>query len=55
MFVLVLIVIYRNVSFKYPGTTEYALKDVSFKLEAGQLCVSAEVDHEISHAFLKPQ
>ncbi|NGP88054.1 ABC transporter ATP-binding protein [Aliifodinibius halophilus] len=27
---------FRNVSFKYPGADEYALKDVSFKVEAGQ-------------------
>ncbi|KAI0079057.1 P-loop containing nucleoside triphosphate hydrolase protein [Panus rudis PR-1116 ss-1] len=30
---------FRNVSFKYPGAQEYALRDVSFKLEQGQLCV----------------
>ncbi|KAH8120695.1 P-loop containing nucleoside triphosphate hydrolase protein [Phellopilus nigrolimitatus] len=30
---------FRNVSFKYPGSDEYALKDVSFKIEHGQLCV----------------
>lgn len=28
-----------NVSFKYPGTDRYALKDVSFTLRPGQLCV----------------
>lgn len=27
---------FRNVSFKYPGAEEYALKDVSLKVEAGQ-------------------
>ncbi|KAI8983177.1 P-loop containing nucleoside triphosphate hydrolase protein [Trametes punicea] len=30
---------FRNVSFRYPGSELYALRDVSFKLEAGQLCV----------------
>ncbi|KAL7285975.1 hypothetical protein ACG7TL_001090 [Trametes sanguinea] len=30
---------FRNVSFRYPGSEQYALHDVSFKLEAGQLCV----------------
>lgn len=29
----------RNVSFRYPGSEQYALRDVSFKLSAGQLCV----------------
>jgi ABC-type multidrug transport system fused ATPase/permease subunit len=28
-----------HVSFKYPGTDTYALRDVSFKIEKGQLCV----------------
>lgn len=32
-------------SFKYPGTDEYALKDVSFNMIAGQLCVSALSAH----------
>ncbi|CDO69837.1 hypothetical protein BN946_scf184803.g35 [Trametes cinnabarina] len=30
---------FRNVSFRYPGSERYALRDVSFKLDAGQLCV----------------
>ncbi|KIJ45081.1 hypothetical protein M422DRAFT_251278 [Sphaerobolus stellatus SS14] len=32
---------FRNVSFKYPGVEgdRYAIKDVSFKIDAGQLCV----------------
>jgi len=30
---------YRNVSFKYPGTEKYALRNVSFKIGAGHLCV----------------
>lgn len=29
-----------NVSFTYPGAQDYALRDVSFKLGQGQLCVS---------------
>ncbi|KIK60401.1 hypothetical protein GYMLUDRAFT_225945 [Collybiopsis luxurians FD-317 M1] len=30
---------FRNVSFKYPGSSKYALKNVSFKIGKGQLCV----------------
>ncbi|KAF9524673.1 P-loop containing nucleoside triphosphate hydrolase protein [Crepidotus variabilis] len=30
---------FRDVSFIYPGSTSYALKNVSFKLGKGQLCV----------------
>lgn len=30
----------RHVYFRYPGSDINALQDVSFKLEAGQLCVS---------------
>ncbi|KAG1814414.1 P-loop containing nucleoside triphosphate hydrolase protein [Suillus subaureus] len=30
---------FRNVSFRYPGAEKYALRDVSFKIGAGQLCV----------------
>jgi ABC-type multidrug transport system fused ATPase/permease subunit len=29
----------RNVTFKYPGNDSYALHNVSFKIEKGQLCV----------------
>lgn len=29
----------RNVSFKYPGSETMALRDVSFKIDKGQLCV----------------
>ena len=29
----------RNVSFKYPDAKDYALRNVSFKLLPGQLCV----------------
>jgi hypothetical protein len=30
---------YRNVSFRYPDAHNDALKDVSFKIGKGQLCV----------------
>ncbi|KIY45697.1 P-loop containing nucleoside triphosphate hydrolase protein [Fistulina hepatica ATCC 64428] len=30
---------FRNVSFCYPGSTAYALRNVSFKINQGQLCV----------------
>lgn len=30
---------FRNVSFQYPGAHDYALRNISFKLEQGQLCV----------------
>ena len=30
----------RNVSFRYPGSDGFVLRDVSFKIEKGQLCVS---------------
>ncbi|KAH8101550.1 P-loop containing nucleoside triphosphate hydrolase protein [Cristinia sonorae] len=44
---------FRNVSFKYPGTDEYALRDVSFKLEAGQLCVIVGVNGSGKSTILK--
>jgi len=28
----------RNVAFKYPGSEKYALRDISFRVEQGQLC-----------------
>ena len=31
----------RNVSFRYPGKDDFALRNISFKVEKGQLCVSA--------------
>ncbi len=34
-----LIGVCRNVSFKYPKSDSYALKNISFKIEQGQLCV----------------
>ncbi|KAJ8457590.1 hypothetical protein ONZ45_g18253 [Pleurotus djamor] len=30
---------FKNVSFKYPGSDSFALRNVSFKIERGQLCV----------------
>jgi len=30
---------FQNVSFRYPGSENFALRDVSFKIEKGQLCV----------------
>ncbi|KAF8508693.1 P-loop containing nucleoside triphosphate hydrolase protein [Gautieria morchelliformis] len=30
---------FRHVSYKYPGSEKYALRNVSFKIGAGQLCV----------------
>ena len=30
---------FRNVSFRYPDSEQWALRDVSFKLLPGQLCV----------------
>ena len=30
----------RNISFRYPGKDDFALRNVSFKIEKGQLCVS---------------
>ncbi|KAF8955732.1 P-loop containing nucleoside triphosphate hydrolase protein [Flammula alnicola] len=30
---------FRNVSFKYPGSDAYALRNTNFKIERGQLCV----------------
>jgi hypothetical protein len=36
-------VITRNVSFRYPGSEKYALRDVSFEVGPGQLCVRPSV------------
>ncbi|CAE6422002.1 unnamed protein product [Rhizoctonia solani] len=30
---------FRNVSFKYPGTSKYVIKNMSFTIKPGQLCV----------------
>ena len=30
----------RNVSFRYPNKEDFALRDISFKIEKGRLCVS---------------
>ena len=35
--------LYRNVSFKYPGAENYALRNISFALCPGQLCVGARL------------
>jgi len=35
---------FRNVSFKYPGTTKAVLEDVSFKIEPGQMVVIVGVN-----------
>jgi len=32
-------IVFRNVSFQYPDKEKHALQNVSFKIEAGQLCV----------------
>ena len=39
----------RNVSFKYPGNETYALRDISFKVEQGQLCVITWILYDWSH------
>jgi len=33
----------RNVSFKYPGSDSFALHNISFRIEKGQLCVRVPV------------
>ncbi|KAG8703496.1 hypothetical protein FRC09_004140, partial [Ceratobasidium sp. 395] len=30
---------FQNVSFKYPGTSKYVIRNMSFKIKSGQLCV----------------
>lgn len=37
----------RNVSFRYPGSENYALNDVSFKIGAGQLCVRSSLHEDV--------
>ncbi|THH30401.1 hypothetical protein EUX98_g3800 [Antrodiella citrinella] len=44
---------FKNVSFKYPGTDLYALREVSFKLQAGQLCVIVGVNGSGKSTILK--
>ncbi|KAI5989752.1 P-loop containing nucleoside triphosphate hydrolase protein [Pisolithus albus] len=44
---------FRNVSFKYPGADKYALRDVSFKICAGQLCVIVGVNGSGKSTILK--
>lgn len=41
----------RNVSFTYPGGNDYALRDVSFKINPGQLCVRSPRLWLITHPF----
>ena len=33
----------RNVSFQYPGSEEYALRNISFRVNPGQLCVRLNI------------
>lgn len=44
---------FRNVSFKYPGADKYALRDVSFTICAGQLCVIVGVNGSGKSTILK--
>ncbi|KAG0703054.1 P-loop containing nucleoside triphosphate hydrolase protein, partial [Suillus ampliporus] len=44
---------FRNVSFQYPGAERYALRNVSFKIGAGQLCVIAGVNGSGKSTILK--
>ncbi|KAG2113033.1 P-loop containing nucleoside triphosphate hydrolase protein [Suillus discolor] len=44
---------FRNVSFQYPGRDRCALRNVSFKIEAGQLCVVVGVNGSGKSTILK--
>ncbi|KAL4065775.1 P-loop containing nucleoside triphosphate hydrolase protein [Scleroderma yunnanense] len=44
---------FRNVSFKYPGADKYALHNVSFKINAGQLCIIVGVNGSGKSTILK--
>lgn len=44
---------FRNVSFQYPGRDRCALRDVSFKIGAGQLCVVVGVNGSGKSTILK--
>ncbi|KAG2343934.1 P-loop containing nucleoside triphosphate hydrolase protein [Suillus weaverae] len=44
---------FRNVSFQYPGADRYALRDASFKIGAGQLCVVVGVNGSGKSTILK--
>ncbi|KAG2042610.1 P-loop containing nucleoside triphosphate hydrolase protein [Suillus americanus] len=44
---------FRNVSFHYPGADRCALRDVSFKIGAGQLCVVVGVNGSGKSTILK--
>lgn len=35
---------FKHVSFKYPGSDTHALRDISFRIEKGQLCVRSRLD-----------
>ncbi|KAF8446437.1 P-loop containing nucleoside triphosphate hydrolase protein [Boletus edulis BED1] len=43
----------RNVSFRYPGSESYALRNISFKIGAGQLCVIVGVNGSGKSTILK--
>ncbi|KAG2132773.1 P-loop containing nucleoside triphosphate hydrolase protein [Suillus clintonianus] len=44
---------FKNVSFRYPGMDRCALRDVSFRIEAGQLCVVVGVNGSGKSTILK--
>nr|VWP00422.1 Mitochondrial phosphate carrier protein [Ganoderma boninense] len=44
---------FRNVSFKYPGAKNYALRNISFALAPGQLCVIVGVNGSGKSTILK--
>ncbi|KAG1777294.1 P-loop containing nucleoside triphosphate hydrolase protein [Suillus placidus] len=44
---------FRNVTFQYPGNEKHALQNVSFKIEAGQLCVIVGVNGSGKSTILK--
>ena len=44
---------FRQVSFKYPGSNTYALRNTSFKIERGQLCVIVGINGSGKSTILK--
>ncbi|KAH7106107.1 P-loop containing nucleoside triphosphate hydrolase protein [Auriculariales sp. MPI-PUGE-AT-0066] len=44
---------FRNVSFKYPGSDSWALRDMSFKVERGSLCVIVGTNGSGKSSILK--